>query len=166
MTSTAWGYLVPYQENIGQALTEIQQDIFQRGEFFTELGDLLAFIRSEQTQHISQEKIEQIKARINQLEQEPIPVTIPALIQKNGDAGTHSIIDMQGISDKPKEHHISPLTEDEIIKYFGHKQPTLSMLEQNDNNILSLCEHWQGRYLLVYENEKPIDIFLVGISGE
>lgn len=165
MTSTAWGYLVPYQENIEQALSEIQQDIFQRGAFFTELGDLLAFIRSEQIQHLSQENIEQIKVRINQLEQEPIPVTIPALIQQNGDAGTHSIIDMQGISDEPKEHHISPLPDEEVIKYFGHHQPTLAMLEQNNNNILNLCELWQGRYLLVYENEKPIDIFFIGISG-
>ena len=166
MTSTAWGYLVPYQEDIQQALNEIQQHVFQRGEFFTELGDLLSFLRSNQSQNMSQQKIEKIKARINVLEQEPIPVNIPALIQKNGNTGTHSIIDMQGISDEPKENHISPLTDEEIVNYFGHKQPTLTMLEQNNNNILSLCEHWQGRYLLVYENQKPIDIFFIGISGE
>ena len=166
MTSTAWGYLVPYQEDIQQALNEIKQHVFQRGEFFTELGDLLSFLQSDQIQNLSQEKIEQIKARINILEQEPIPVTIPALIQKNGDTGTHSIIDMQGISEEPKQHHISPLTDEEIEKYFGHTQPTLAMLEQNNNNILNLCEHWQGRYLLVYENQKPIDIFFIGISGE
>lgn len=166
MTPTAWGYLVPYQEDIQQALVEIQQHVFQRGEFFTELGDLLNILHSEQVQHVPQERVELIKARIHLLEQEPIPVTIPALIQKNGDSGTHSIIDMQGISDEPKQHHISPLPDEEIMKYFGHKQPTLSMLQQNDNNILSLCEHWQGRYLLVYENDRPRDIFFVGISGE
>jgi hypothetical protein len=165
MTSTAWGYLVPYQEDIQLALSTIQQEVFQRGEFFTELGDLLAFLKSEQTQYASLEKIEQIKARINVLEQEPIPVTIPALIQKSGEVGTHSIIDMQGISNEPKENHISPLTDGEIEEYFGHKQPTLSMLEQNNNNILNLCEQWQGRYLLVYENERPVDIFFIGISG-
>ena len=165
MTSTAWGYLVPYQEDIQQALTNIQQEVFQRGEFFTELGNLLAFLQSEQMQYATQEKIEQIKARINMLEQEPIPVTIPALIQKSGKVGTHSIIDMQGISEKPRENHISPLNDDEIMEYFGHKQPTLSMLEQNNNNILNLCEHWQGRYLFVYEDEHPIDIFFIGISG-
>jgi hypothetical protein len=82
-----------------------------------------------------------------------------------GEQGTRSILDIEGISDKPAKGFVSPLKPGELAGYFGTEQPTREDVMKSDDFRADL-ERGQARYVALYENGRPTEILFAGCSFE
>lgn len=85
-----------------------------------------------------------------------------ALRRSQGDEGTHSVLDMTGVSSLAGDREVSPLSRDELIEVFGTATPT-----RTDWRRATLPEvpAWQGRYVVLYHRGLPREIAFFGRSG-
>ena len=179
MGASGWHYFVPYQSEIDKALQELRDEVFKKGEYGAEYTHFIAPLSeiesgemAKQFPHISIEKIEEFKKELQAIQKmwpsskRRKPKTIAALLKQSGEEGTHSIIDIQGISETPDFEKISPLPSAYLTQFFGTEKPTREMTEQKINEIQDLCERWQGFYLIVFQNDTPHEILFAGVSGD
>ena len=80
-----------------------------------------------------------------------------------GETGTRSILDIMTVQEKPDFCCAAPLTPGELERYFGTCQPSAKAMESSDDFWNDL-ERGMARYLVVYENAKPIKLFFAGYS--
>ncbi|MDR3575703.1 MAG: hypothetical protein P4L50_17725 [Anaerolineaceae bacterium] len=165
MGGSGWSYFVPFQTDINQAFQELKESTFQNGEYFTELEFLKGFVEFMQEQ-LSPESISQTQERIAQLQNQPSPSSIEELLQMNAENGTHSIIDMEGISETPDFGRITPFSPQDLIDLFGTEKPTREMAEEKLDEIGRRCKKWQGIYFTVFQNNLPSEILFIGVSGD
>ena len=78
--------------------------------------------------------------------------------------GTRSILDMERISDEPDFNAVTPLTRERLLELFGTERPTRAMVDESDELFEALDERGQGIYVVVYEGERPSEIFFAGYS--
>ncbi len=77
--------------------------------------------------------------------------------------GTCSILDIQRISDEPDYCCAAPFSTHELITYFGSERPTRAAIEAADDYWEEL-RRGQARYVIVYANEQPSEIYFAGYS--
>ncbi len=97
------------------------------------------------------------------------PLTIDGLLESRAENGTHSILDIVRVSATPDFGAVSPLPRNQLLEMFGSEKPTRSQLEQKlKSGALEIftCERWQGFYIVVYQNETPVEILFAGCSGD
>lgn len=102
--------------------------------------------------------------------QKPIG-SIDELLEEQGESGTHSILDIQGVSDEPEFGAVSPMPADELVELFGTDKPTRKVVEEKlgDYDLVEhplVSERWQGIYFTVYQDGKPHELFFMGTSGD
>ncbi len=93
--------------------------------------------------------------------------SIEQAIEASGADGTRSILDMKGVSDKPKYFAVSLLSKESLMKCFGTAKPTREGVEKPDK--LSrlfemLNERGQGVYFITYKGDQPAEYFFAGYS--
>jgi len=85
-------------------------------------------------------------------------------------SGTHSILDIGGVSPSRADGAIYPLTGGLLVSFFGVDQPTRSMVEGwqewDDPARYDLYERSQGFYVTVYKDSHPGEIYIEGASGD
>jgi hypothetical protein len=145
MGAHPWFYFVDHQPNVGDALQSLRQREFKAGRYnpvidFPEFP-VDAGSPSPGAQHASIEE---------------------AMEDADAD-GTRSILDMEGISDTPDYGAVTPLPKETLFDLFGTDKPTREMVESN-YDLLEEIERGQGVYIIVYEDEKPSEIFFAGYS--
>jgi hypothetical protein len=176
MGAHPYWYYTPYQLDLTAALQALRKQEFQSGRY-NPVVSLLQFPITDQTpspgaQHFS----------------------IEAALEAADAEGTRSILDISRISDIPyplsadeldlellAEENIEalysaafPLASTELITLFGTEQPTHKMIESVivDDTIDSEAaeDFWDSidrgsaRYIIVYEESQPTEIFFVGYS--
>lgn len=179
MGASGWHYFVPYQFEIEKALQELREEVFKRGEYGEEYSDSVEIAEiengkmAEKFPHIPIELLEAYKEELQAIQKmypfsakRRKPKTIPALRKQRGEEGTHSILDIRGISETPTFAKISPLPFAYLTQFFGTEKPTREMAEQKINQIQNVCERWQGFYVIVFQNDTPHEILFVGASGD
>ncbi len=67
------------------------------------------------------------------------------------------------ISDEPDYCCAAPLTNDELQKYFGTSKPTKSQIKENSDFWYDL-DRGMARYVIIYDQDKPKEIFFGGYS--
>jgi hypothetical protein len=161
MGASGWSYFVPYQPAIQQALDDLRQDVFQRK----------AYYRAFNAVQILRE-----------------PWTIEEAIAWNGEDGTHSILDVDRVvgSLPPKLDWssyaidpqawqdtflarlgtVSPLTTAQLLRIFWTTQPTHDLIVQRAANLWPLRDRDEGLYIIVYQDDLPIEIYFAGFSGD
>ncbi len=77
--------------------------------------------------------------------------------------GTRSILDISRISETPEFFCAAPLTPDDLQRYFGTDKPTKAMITQSDEFWDDL-DRGMARYVILYENEEPKQIYFAGYS--
>jgi hypothetical protein len=77
--------------------------------------------------------------------------------------GTRSILDMMQVSATPDYNAVAPLPEEDLINLFGTDKPTHEMIEESDE-LYEMLERGQGRYVIVYRDGQPSEIFFAGYS--
>jgi hypothetical protein len=179
MGASGWHYFVPYQSEMDKALQELREEVFNKGEYGEEYFDSVATSEIENGEmakkfpHIPVELIETYKKELQAIQKiypspnkRRKPKTIAALLKQSGEEGTHSIIDIQGVSETPDFGKVTPLPSAYLTQFFGMENPTREMIEQKINEIQALCERWQGFYLIVFQDNTPQQILFVGVSGD
>ncbi|MBD2311291.1 hypothetical protein H6G20_06425 [Desertifilum sp. FACHB-1129] len=107
--------------------------------------------------------------------------SIEAALEDAEDSGTGSILDIQKVSESPEILASWTLSTDETLALFGTDKPTRQMVEYI---IIAEGEpeHWEetgydvydhlwdtigrgeSRYIILYENNQPSEIFFIGYS--
>ena len=77
--------------------------------------------------------------------------------------GTGSILDIMSISAQPDFFCAAPWSEAELEAFFGTGQPSADMVERNQVFWDSL-DRGMTRYAIIYEGDKPSQIFFAGYS--
>jgi len=94
------------------------------------------------------------------------PASIKQLLERAGESGTHSILDIERVSRKPALGVASALSADSVLQVFGTDKPTHELVEQHWPEIAERLGRWQARYLVVYHEGAPHEYAFIGCSGD
>jgi len=198
MGSTTWDYFVPYDEDADAALQRLREQVFRKGHYqrFTLSADDLEFFQEKpgmvdpaapaekQMEKQEGETMLQWAMRVQRFlngtasgadaEASDKPDTIDELLEEQGESGTHSILDIQRVSEEPEFGAVSPMPSEELEKLFGTAMPSRKMVEDklSSTDAHDLVEHplvserWQGVYFTIYRAGRPDELFFMGTSGD
>lgn len=166
MGATGWQYFTPYQENIEIALRELQNKVFESGEY----GPVSQFT-PELLNQIPQLKatVDAQKAFFEQMLKEFGPIkSIDDLREAFAEAGTHTIIDIERVSTKPDIGVAYPAPVEIVQKVYGTLKPSHQDVESKQGCLSEALniERFQAVYVIVYENDIPKEIYFEGCSGD
>jgi len=165
MGSHPYFYFTEYQPDINSALQALRQQEFEAGRYSPNMLMLLfSFPPNAQSVSLGASH-----------------ASIDEALEASDACGTGSILDIQKISEASEFLASWALSADETLSLFGMKKPTRQMVE---DIILAEgeLEHWEdagydiedefwetigrgmSRYIIVYEQEQPSEIFFIGYS--
>lgn len=164
MGASGWGYRVPYQQDLNQALQALRKAVFEAGTYYEPAlfyEHLLTVVDT-----LPAEVRQNLEAFVAQGKQQPAPRTIEDLIERNAEDGTHSILDIERVDAGRDFGVINPLSDEELLDLFDTTRPTWQQVEAKARELQSLRGRWQGVCVIVYEDDQPRDIFFTGYSGD
>jgi hypothetical protein len=175
MGASEWGYFVPYQQDIEKALQDLRELTFANGDYslvppYWRTMAFEDFIPPDPS--LSDEDIAEYRAEYDAKQALKEPTTIEELIQWNAEDGTHSIIDMRGVSVEAELFNVAPLTETELKSFFGTSQPMHEIIIKRERDLQDFLQlncgrrAWMGTYIVVFEDGKPAEIYFTGYSGD
>lgn len=180
MGATTWNYFARHQADIEGALQSLREKVFKDGSY--ESGVVTPDqVRAAYEQLLAKtsdpasarQQIEQIMQQLQPLmpSASPKPKTIEELLEQRAESGTHSILDIQHVSDVPEFGAVSLMPGEEMMKLFGTNKPTRKMVEDKlgDYDLVEhplVSERWQGIYFVVYCDDRPEELFFMGTSGD
>jgi hypothetical protein len=142
MGASCWSHFVPYHPDIDGVLHAVREQIF-----------------NEQAYYLSEEH----------QAQGIFPATMEELIELNGEAGTHSIIDMDGgVMDTPEFAAVAPLTSDQLQRLFDTDFPDHAVVQERleSGELYNFCRRWEGVFITIYDGEVAAELCFVGCSGD
>ena len=171
MGGSCWSYVVPYAGDVEQALRALQADVFARRAYYDRRqqlrGALPRMHELVESMKLSPQDRDKMLGELQAEIDAPDPATIEELLEMNQESGTHSILDMQGVSTKPKVFRVAPLSEAQLQKLYGSTRPARASVERAVSEIWELRQRWQGTYVLVYDSKGvPAEILFAGVSGD
>jgi hypothetical protein len=179
MGASCWAYFVAYQSDVGKALQELRQEEFRKGKYYrvgvrseliAELENTLRRPDLDPNPEIHAYLQREYRAHLKRLKSLPEPTTVEERIEElivvNDDSGTHSIIDIHGISSTPRFGMAAPLPRSDLVDLFGTDKPTRSMVEGLQDRLVSLRSRWMGTYVVVFKDGVPDEIYFAGNSGD
>jgi len=198
MGATGWDYFVPYQADISVALQRLREEVFARGDYELEhdfskeeLERMVEDVRPELDpwiekcremaaslpeglREIYMANAEKFKRDLLQAPKKvqkpkPKPKTIKEALKQGAESGTHSILDIECISDRPKFGAITPFPRSRLMEFFGTEMPTHAQIQEvYESGALEdfICERWEGIYVISYRDGAPDEIFFAGCSGD
>lgn len=186
MGASGWSYFVPYQQDIGQALQQLREQVFASGDFVNHKAREVTWLRAKDDDTYQKEYQEMVESwlsvglkplayetrqeRIARLEQEQL--TIAGLFLQDDGEGTHSILDIytirDKISDKREYNYAIPLPLERVGAIFGTEKPSHEMIEAHLRALMmtETFDRWIGAYIIVWNDEQPSEIFFFGFSGD
>lgn len=148
MGAEFWSYTVPFQENIQSALEKLREQEFLAGRFW-------------QPSELQPGLFGRLLGR--PLSKPKPPASIKEAIKIADATGTRSILDIERTSRTPDFGAVSPLSPEDLQRFFGTTQPTRDIIEHSEEFIDSL-ERGQGVYIILYQQGKPHEIYFAGYS--
>jgi hypothetical protein len=97
------------------------------------------------------------------------PASIEDLLEMSGESGTHSILDVMDVAERPSPGVVAPLSQSELVGAFGSERPTRHDVERATAVIDAIRMRrgrWAGSYLVVYDGNSPREFFFFGYSGD
>jgi len=91
------------------------------------------------------------------------PATPDEALEMADADGTGSILDIQRIAQEPDFFCAAPFSSDELVQFFGTEKPSRAQVQRSDN-LWDNVERGQARYVVLYEGEKPSEIYFAGYS--
>jgi len=150
MAATSWQHIRPFSGNVERTLEQLRLDVFAARTFY--LSDEPALIGAQ--------------GRGALATCAPRPVTIADALGRNGDEGTHSVLDItEGVVDRPTFGAVSPLARELVARCFGSARPTLFEVLMADFDAVDVCAPGTGRYFVIAESGEPTLVVFVGCTG-
>jgi hypothetical protein len=172
MGASSWSYFVPYQSDIEKALQDLRQSVFTEGDYYKPdafAQENLALVKRQYEEgRITKEELEGLVHQV-EAEAEPAPETIEELLEQRAEEMTHSIIDIQRVSDEPGDYFtVTPLSPKEHEEVLGTVRPTRALLERDETQsaLFRLRGRGSGVYVIAYKNDQPDEICFVGVTGD
>ena len=166
MGANPYFYFTPYREDIGAALQALREQEFRAGRYDPALSMatpptytfLLPFPPDETWPRPGAQH-----------------ATIEEAVEAGDASGTGSILDIAQIAPGPDYSVACALSDDTLVALFGTSQPDRNLLEDVLINQTSAApaevdEFWesidrgQARYIVVYADGRPSEIFFLGYS--
>ena len=183
MGASQWSRTVPYQADLDAALRQARDEAYREGDFHRVEPDPRARTMSEREYvalEVAAMRASWVEAFGEQDAGEPddgmardawraaqVDVTGPdSLLASQPFAGTHSVIDMTGVAERPEGGKVAPLPGAELERWFGTRCPDAAAVERALAEGLSGFERWQGAYVIAYAGERPATIHFFGWSGD
>jgi hypothetical protein len=96
------------------------------------------------------------------------PKSIEHAHEMAGEAGTHSILDIESTSTVRGFGLATPLSGDELLALFGTDKPTQAVARQKEQEgvLATLRDRWEVAYFTVFEGDQPASIVFCGHSGD
>jgi hypothetical protein len=91
-----------------------------------------------------------------------------SLLASQPHSGTHSIIDIRGVSAEPAAFTVSPLTDEQTLAFFRTLTPTPDQVVEwmKSFDPYPIRDRWQGIYAISYVDGRPAQIHFTGFSGD
>ncbi|MBW4473667.1 MAG: hypothetical protein KME45_25315 [Stenomitos rutilans HA7619-LM2] len=173
MGGNAWHYFVPFDKDVNSTLQRLREQEFRAGRYgvssWMNTSGLAAFIGFEPAEfETSTTSAEELIEEHGSLE-----AAIEAVFADSEPDGTTSILDMFQVSEEPEACAVCPLSNDDLSRLFGTDKPTHEIVESiliQEQNPDVWEEFWdsidrgEGRYIVLYQNDKPTEIFFAGYS--
>ena len=186
MGATGWSYFVPYEADVSAALQRLRKDVFARGDYVygnditdEQVKDVLQRLREkaeklpEPMRTVYLQTAEKFQGEITSGSVAPgkpkrKPKTIEEVVDFQAESGTHSILDIVGISSKPEFGHITPFPREMLIEVFGSETPNRAQIEEvhSFGSLDDAADRWEGIYIIAYSGGSPSEIFFSGNSGD
>lgn len=141
MGASGWSYFVPYQPDIGRALQSLREEVFRFG------GYGKGCFRGEDLAP-------------------PEADTIGELLDSVGTEGTHSILDIEGVTADPDIGYASPAPERLVLRVFGKDRPTHDEIAARRGDLTEALGSGQAYYVVVYAAGIPAEVYFEGSSGD
>jgi hypothetical protein len=137
-------YFVKYQPNVQKALDELRAQEFQAGRY----NPVMPFMEFPVD------------------ENSPAPgkqhATIDDAMEDADADGTRSILDIAVVGNEPDFGVTVPLTDEQLMTYFGTTQPTRDLIDESD--VFEDIERGQCVHTVIYDQGKPSHLFFAGYS--
>ncbi|MBW4693924.1 MAG: hypothetical protein KME27_19445 [Lyngbya sp. HA4199-MV5] len=174
MGGNPWHYFAPYDKDVNSTLQKLREQEFRAGRYgffswvnINGLADALAGFDPADFDTPTASAEELIE------EHGSLEAAIEAVFAASEPDGTTSILDMFQVSEEPETCAVCPLSKDDLLRLLGTDKPTHEIVgailiqEQNPD----ACEEFwgsigrgEGRYILLYQNDKPTEVFFAGYS--
>lgn len=138
-------YFVEYQPDIDAALQELRQREFEAGRY-------------NPAQHFPQFPIRPDSSAPGAQHE-----SIYEAMEDAAEEGTRSILDIESVSDFSEFGVASPLSEEDLQRYFGTAEPTREMISRT-LDFLASVERGHCIYITVFESGRPRELFFAGYS--
>jgi len=94
------------------------------------------------------------------------PQSIAELLERAGESGTHSILDIERVGARPGFGVATALSAQALRRAFGTDAPTHDQVEDHWLEVAEQLHRWHARYLVVHRDGKPDEYAFVGSSGD
>ena len=189
MGATSWSCFTPYQENVGIALRRLRHEVFEQGEHrpppavrrhaerTAHLREAVASLaehgRGQDRGHdvdLAEQGRGQDRGRgVDLAEPDPIaPESIEELLEACGEAGTHSVLDIGKVSERPEGGSACPAPESVLLALYGTPRPTRPVVEAVPSVELERAAglvDGQAVWLIVFSHDEPDEYYFAGRSG-
>lgn len=91
------------------------------------------------------------------------PATPEEALELAEEEGTRSILDILKVAEQPDFCCAAPLSPDELRQYFGTTHPTVDDLTRSPD-FGEEVERGHCRYVILYEHDKPTQIYFIGVA--
>jgi hypothetical protein len=88
------------------------------------------------------------------------------LLRNSEENGTHSIIDITGISETDDLYQNGTIKREDLINIFGTDKPTREMIVAKEFVLQTYRGRWACTYVVCYKDENPTEIYFTGYSGD
>ncbi|MEM9539200.1 MAG: hypothetical protein AAGA60_06765 [Cyanobacteria bacterium P01_E01_bin.42] len=175
MGSKPWHYFTPYQTDINAALQALKEQEFRAGRYGFDY--MLSRLQEDKIIDRANNSIEQQQPTADELIDlhGSLQAAIDAVVEESDIEGTLSILDMKSIAAQPTKCAVCLLSKQELQGIFKTTEPTRqtiesALLKEGIEDWESWERFWdsigriEGRYILVFENGQPKEIFWAGYS--
>jgi hypothetical protein len=139
-------YFVPYESDVQHALDTLRDREFKAGRYNPVIR-LLKFGSADFLKQQPGAKHRSIDDAMNDAMED----------------GTRSILDISRVGDSPDFGVAAPVAAAQLREWFGTERPTHDMLERAEDLFESI-DRGQCVYVVVYEGDKPKELFFAGYS--
>jgi hypothetical protein len=144
MGAEPYYYFVKYQPDVEAALQELREREFEAGRY-NPVQPFLEFpIRDDSPAPGAQHG------------------SIYEAVEAAQEDGTRSILDIDGVAEEPDFGVAAPLSTEALEQYFGTVHPTKEMVGKL--KFLPSIQRGHCIYIIVFEGERPSELFFAGYS--
>jgi hypothetical protein len=172
MGASCWSYFVPYQDDIEEALQALRDKVFRAGDYYRPdrnpfAQENLALAKKQLAEgRITQDEFDGLREEM-ELEGEHEPQTMEELLELCAEDMTHSIIDIECVSEDSDDlFTVSPLSLEEQHALWGTAQPTRELLKGVESRRWELRGRGYGVFAIAYKDGKPDEICFAGVTGD